>query len=310
LLAQLKRPNETLRCILDMNGYLTFLKSLSEYQQRAAIGRLAFRERWGGSSLEEDILKDQAVFAFSETIEVKPRFWKFDLKHYAEEPDVIGVPVFSGDQCIAPFSFHYEQLNHRLVITGIIYIDDDGSAMIGTLACSSGQEESRSRRRLGLAGINPDTLETLSYTAELSLKIPYLDYIKALLPQQRREAIFDLARLAWGTDNPQFLNHPKLVPELHRLGISGLAQTYEALQVGPVEFKGRRCTAPLTYTLYGEGEWSKYDEGGFGYVVEVHILAGIDNKPSGGGDISIENIWFRIDSIDDQEENPIPLLVS
>jgi hypothetical protein len=60
----------------------------------------------------------------------------------------------------------------------------------------------------------------------------------------------------------------------------------------------------------GEGEWSKYDEGGFGYVVEVHILAGIDNKPSGGGDISIENIWFRNDSIDDQEENPIPLLVS
>ena len=32
-----------------------FLKSLSEYQQRAEIGRLAFSERWG-SSLQEDIL--------------------------------------------------------------------------------------------------------------------------------------------------------------------------------------------------------------------------------------------------------------
>jgi hypothetical protein len=293
-----------------MNGYLTFLKSLSEYQQRAAIGRLAFRERWWDSSLEEDILKEQAVFAFSETIGINQYSWKFDLKHYAEEPDVIGVPVFRSDQCICPFSFHYEQLNHRLLITGIIYIHDDGSAMIGTLTCSSNQEESRSRSLLELAGINPDTLETLNCNVELSRKIPYLDYIKALLPQQRREAIFHLAQVAWGTDNPRFLDHPKLVPVLQRLGISALGEGDEVDQVGPVEFKGRRCTAPLTYTLYGEGERSKYDEGGFGYVVEAHILAGIDNKPSGRGNISIENIWFRIDSIDDPVENAIPLLGS
>jgi hypothetical protein len=56
-------------------------------------------------------------------------------------------------------------------------------------------------------------------------------------------------------------------------------------------------------------EESKYDEDGFGYYIEVHILAGIGNKPSGGGDISIEEIWFRIDSIDDPEENAIPMLV-
>src|SRR5258708_28321373 len=75
-----------------MNGYLMFLKSLSEYQQRAEIGRLAFSERWADSSLEEDILQDQAVSSFSETLGVNPRFWKFDLRHYAEEPDLFGAP--------------------------------------------------------------------------------------------------------------------------------------------------------------------------------------------------------------------------
>jgi hypothetical protein len=54
---------------------------------------------------------------------------------------------------------------------------------------------------------------------------------------------------------------------------------------------------------------SKYNEDGFGYYVEVHILARIGNKPSGGGDISIEKMWFRIYSIDDPEDNAIPLLV-
>ena len=71
-----------------------FLNSLSEYQQRAEIGRLAFSERWAGSSLEVDLLKDLAVFTFSETLGVDSRFWKFDLKHYAEEPDLFGTPVF------------------------------------------------------------------------------------------------------------------------------------------------------------------------------------------------------------------------
>ncbi len=129
------------------------------------------------------------------------------------------------------------------------------------------------------------------------------------MPQQRRDAIFDLAQLSWGTDNPRFLDHPKLAPELQRLGISGLGTADRCHQVGPVEFKRGRCTAPLTYPLYGEGELSKYDEGDLGYFVEVHILAGIGNKPSGGGDISIENMWFRIDSIDDPEDNAVPLLV-
>jgi hypothetical protein len=292
-----------------MNGYIKFLNSLTEYQQRAEIGHLAFRERWGGSSLEEDILKHQAVVTFSETRGINPRFWEFQLRHYAEEPEVIGTPVFRGDQCLAPFSFQYDHSNQNLAVSGIIYIDDDQSAMIGTITCSSTQEQSRVRRRLVLAGIDPETLETVGHNVEMPRKTLYLDYIKALLPQQRRDAIFVLAQLAWGTDNPRFLDHPKLAPELQRLSISKLGTTDQCHQVGPVEFKGGRCTASLTYPLYGEGDLSKYDEDDFGYYVEVHILAGIGNKPSGGGDISIEEMWFRMDSIDDPEENAIPMLV-
>jgi hypothetical protein len=180
-------------------------------------------------------------------------------------------PVFGGDQCRAPFSFLYEHLNHNLLITGFIYIDDDQSAMIGTLTCSPSQQKSSARTRLLLAGINPVTLETVGHNVEKSRNVRYLDYIKALARQQRRDAIFDLARLAWGTNNPKFLDCPKIASELDRLGISELAEGDLACQVGPVEFDGRRCTAPLTYSLYGEGEASKYGEESLGYFVEVHI---------------------------------------
>jgi hypothetical protein len=44
-------------------------------------------------------------------------------------------------------------------------------------------------------------------------------------------------------------------------------------------------------------------------AVEVHILAGIGNKPSGAGDSSIEKMWFRIDQLDDTEDSAIPMLV-
>jgi hypothetical protein len=141
--------------------------------------------------MKEDILKVQPVSTFSESLGVGACSWEFDLKHYAEEPDLIGAPVFRGDQCTAPFSFRYQHLdsNLSLVITGIVYIDDDGSAMIGTLRCLSNQEKSGSRRRLELAGINPDTLGTVSHNVEISRRVPYLDYLRALMPQQRRDAI-------------------------------------------------------------------------------------------------------------------------
>ena len=57
--------------------------------------------------------------------------------------------------------------------------------MIGTLTCLSDEEKSHSRKRLVLAGINPDTLETVSHNVETSRNIPYLDWLKALMPQER-----------------------------------------------------------------------------------------------------------------------------
>lgn len=301
-----------------MNGYLTFLKSLSESQQRAEIGRIAFTERWGGSSLEEDLLRAPAVAAFSETLGVDHSLWRLELKHYAEEAAVIGTPVFSADQCRASFRLRYVQyirsfqksLNQDLMVTGTIEVDDNRKAIIGTLAVSSIQEISTARERLVATGINPDTMETLEHDREMASKMPYLDYLRRLLPQQQREAIVDFARLVWGTDNPLFLGHPKLAPELQRLGITELGISDFCPQPGPVKFEGDKCTAPILYPLYGEGKDSQYDKDGLGYYVEVHIVAGIGNRPGGGGDIWIEALWFRIESIDDPpSDTTIPLLV-
>src|SRR5258708_8253256 len=147
-----------------MNGYLVFLKSLSQYQQRAEIGRLAFTERWGGSSLQKDILKVRSVSTFSQTLGVNPLCWKFDLKHYAEEPDLFGIPVFRDAQCTAPFSFRYAYLSHNLSITGTICVYDDGSAVIGALtAHTSLFNHEKSRSRLVSAGIDPRTAEKASH---------------------------------------------------------------------------------------------------------------------------------------------------
>jgi hypothetical protein len=200
----------------------------------------------------------------------------------------------------------------------MIYIDDNQSALIGTLAASSTREKSCARERLGAAGIDPDTLETVSHDAEMAQKIPYLDYLQALLPQQRRDAIFNLSYLDWWPEmgrpagNPPFFNHPKLAPELARLEIRELGIGDHCHQVGPVEFAGGRCTAPIMYPLYGCGydEDGNFDKDSFGYYVEVHLLAGIGNKPGGGGDIWVQDLWFRIENIDEPpSDTTIPLLV-
>jgi hypothetical protein len=266
-----------------MNGYLKFLKSLSQYQQRAEIGHLAFAKRWGGSVLEEELLQDAAIITYSKALGVDPAFWEFDLNQYVEEPDLIGAPVFCEDQCRAPFALCYEHVSGKnLVITGIIYVEDNKSALIGTLACSSIQEQScRARRLVAAEEIDPKTLKTVRPYLERQRHSLYLDYLKALLPRQRREAIFDLADVAFGTEvarrsgslsSPLFLNHPELAPELARFGIRDLCEADRTHQVGPIEFAAGQCTAPIWYTLYGEGEDSKYDEGGFGHTASRSIF--------------------------------------
>jgi hypothetical protein len=161
-----------------MNGYLEFLKNLSQYQQRAEIGRLAFTERWCGSSLEEDLLQTPAMITYSKSLGVNPALWEFDLRHCAEEPDLIGAPVFCEDEARAPFTFRYEHVSGKnLVITGIIDVDENQSALIGTLACSTTEEQSCRARRLVAAGIDPDTLETVDHTMPRLRESFYLDYL-------------------------------------------------------------------------------------------------------------------------------------
>jgi hypothetical protein len=203
----------------------------------------------------------------------------------------------------------------------MIYVDDHQSAVIRTLTASSTQEESCARERLSAAGIDPETSVTFGHNPERARKMPYLDYLQALLPQQRREAIFYLSDLAWGDGHEQplgFFGHPKLAPELARLEIRDLGISDRCHQVGPVEFAGGQCTAPIWYPLYGGGDGPLFDEdgnllfegGSLGYYVEVHILAGIGNKPGGGGDIWVKDLWFRIENIDEPPSDTlIPLLV-
>jgi hypothetical protein len=290
-----------------MNGYLTFLQNLSEYQQKAEIAHTAFRifdNIWDdSSSLEEDLLKMLAVF--SETLEVDFSSWKLELRHYAEEPDVIGTPVFDADQCKAPFSLRYYPVgvfrsHEDLVVSGMIQVADNQRTLVGRLAASSTREESCAGERLVQLGVDPDTLETVAYDAAKAPKMPYLDYLETLRPQQRRDAIYRLSELAWGTDNPLFMDHPKLASELQRLGISELRIVDPCHQVGPVEFAGGRCTAPIWYPLYGNGydEDGNFDNGPT-YYVKVHILAGIANKPSGDGAIWVEDLWARFENIDE-----------
>jgi hypothetical protein len=174
-----------------MNGYLTFLRSLSEYQQRSEIGHLVFIKGCEGSNMEADLLQAPALAAFSETLGGDLSLWTLELKHYAEEADVIGRPVFGADQCRAPFSLRYSlalrSLDHDedLVVRRMIYIGDDQSAVIRMLGASSTREKSCARERLVASGIDPDTLEAVGHDAEMARKMPYLDYLRRLLPQQR-----------------------------------------------------------------------------------------------------------------------------
>ena len=322
-----------------MHGYLAFLKRLTEYQQRDEMGRLIFwMNAIGAPAFEDEILKHKKVVAFSEKLGVNPASWEFDLTHYAEYPELFEAAEFHAEQCVAPFSFHYQHVdsNLGLVVTGTVEVNDYGVALVDIRNCGTIPSfRARSRERMIAAGIDPDTFDAVSHDREMSHQISYLDYLQALLPQQRRKVIFDLSEFVWGENNPNFLLHPKLAPELERLGISELYIGELPHDVGPVEFNEGRLTATLTYYLYGNGndngrgvsnsswaaayidllrELTGRDDNlevpdNMGYFVEVHVLARVDNKPDGGGEISVEEVWMRTQFIDDPEEDPDPVLL-
>jgi hypothetical protein len=91
----------------------------------------------------------------------------------------------------------------------MIYIGDDQSAVIRMLGASSTREKSCARERLVASGIDPDTLEAVGHDAEMARKMPYLDYLRRLLPQQRREAIFRFSRTGLGDRKSTLYESPR-----------------------------------------------------------------------------------------------------
>jgi hypothetical protein len=300
-----------------MNGYLEFLKNLTEYQQRAEIGILAFRERWPLFSstdplLDERVLTHHRVAAFSQKLEVDPCSWKSDIRHDIQWAEALGSPTFHGDQCITPFSLRYKYLNQNLVVSGTTYVDDEGNTLVGIGGCDTAQSfESPARERLISLGIDPDTRLPITYhyyDDEMARNIPYFDWLRALLPGQQRDAIFDLIdQPTWLWSNPKYLDRPKLAAELKEHHISNLIFMDGArINIGPVDFSPGRCTVTLAFFL--EEHREHFDDQG--HLVEVHLLTRIENRPGGGGKISVEDGWMRTQLTNGLEQDPSPLILS
>jgi hypothetical protein len=298
-----------------MSGYLNFLQSLTNSQQRHEIQRLVAAQSQGlVAEVAKEMLKHPTVVEFNKSLGFHA-CWKIRTMECGMEAGEIGSPSFSEDFCIAPMVFRYENLNryrgwttsnleYQLVVNAFVYIDDDGEPMVGTVRCSSNQSEVDAEKEL-LAGLQ---------------KNGYVNYLRALTPLKQCSAIFHLAELTWGIDNPKFLTHPQLSAAARTLGIAYL--DYCDHQVGPVELERDRCTVPIMYSLYGSlhdkdellASKSPDDEVlDTEYSMQVHILASISDKaPTSSSDIgcelSIENMWFSIIPIEDYEQKNLMIV--
>jgi hypothetical protein len=279
-----------------MSGYLNFLKSLTVSQQRHEIRRLVASQSQG--SVAEAMLKHPTVVGLNKSLRFHA-YWKIRTKEFGMEAGEIGSPRFSDDLCIAPVLFQYENLTrwtgetvsnleYQLVVDALVYIDDDGELMVGTVTCWTNQGEVDAEKR---------ALNDLQ-------KDGYVNYLRALTPLKRSNAICDLAEHTWGTDNPKFLSHPQLAAALRQPSIADLI--HSATECGPVELQEDRCTASIMYKLYGFFPKEEDESSEAKYYVEVHILACIsDRAPAGTGDVagglSVEDMWFSIIPIEDHE---------
>ena len=175
--------------------------------------------------------------------------------------------------------------------------------MIGNISCWSNQAEVDAQK---------------AEFAELQ-EHSYLNYLRVLTPSNRRSAIFDLAYLTWGTDDPKFLTDRQLHAATTRLGIADFG--YFDYTVGLVEFDGDQCKVPITYELYGylhEEEEMLVAELGDGvlepkYYLQIQILACVNDKaPSSASDIgcelSIENMCLSIVPIEDYERKNLMIV--
>jgi hypothetical protein len=293
-------------------GYLKFLQSLTESQQKFEIERMVFSKSQG--LVAEEILKHPRVLAFNKSLGFNAN-WKFETQDRGMGAGEIGSPRFSEGFCMVPILFRYENtihyrgwttsnLEYQLTVNGLVYIDDDGEPMIDNVSCWSNQAEVDAEK------------EALAD----SQKNGYVNYLLALTPRNRRSAIFDLAQLKWGIENPTFLTHARLSAAAIALGIADFGYFHHT--VGPVELEGNRCKVPITYefggSLYGKDELlaaKSIDDEVLDtkYYIQVQILACIsDTAPTSTSDIgcelSIENMWFSILPIEDYEQSDLMIV--
>jgi len=216
----------------------------------------------------------------------------------------VGSPRFSDGLCTAPIWFRYRNLNcsgsivsnleYQLTVHALVYIDEDGEPMVGTVTCATNQDEVKAEK---------EALSDLK-------KEGYLSYLRALTPAKRRDAVFDLADLAWGIDNPKFLSHPQLTIALMQ---SGIDLIYSEHEVGPVELYRDHGTAPITYTFYGYLPKGTEETSEAICCVEVDIFARVSERSASGSDdvaaeLAINGLWFSIIPIEDHEQTSLMIV--
>src|SRR4029077_1149753 len=132
-----------------MTGYLTFLRSLTDSQQRHLIQRLIISR--SGAPVAEDMLKNPTIVEFNRSLGFSA-YWKSETSEFGTDAFEVGSPSVSDDLCIAPISFRYRNLNHytgwtvsnleyQLVVNALAYVDEEGEPMVGTVTCVTNQDE-------------------------------------------------------------------------------------------------------------------------------------------------------------------------
>ena len=256
-----------------MTGYLNFLRSLTDLQQKHSIGVL-IRSR-SIKPIPEEMLNHPTVVEFNESLGWRP-YWKPIKDKF--DPDVveIGPADLTGDLCIASITIRYRNLNHyrnstvsnvdyQLTVNALVYIDDEGEPMIGTVTCVGNQD---------LVNAEKEALSELK-------KNGYLNYLRALTPDKRRDAIWDLSDVTWGLDNAEFLSHGELGTALTQAGVHLI---YSEHEVSPVQLYDDYGTASMSYTFYGYPPREQDEISEAICCVEVNILACISDVSESGSD--------------------------
>lgn len=285
-----------------MIEYLTFLRSLTDSQQRHSIRRLIISR--SVKSLAEDMLKHPTVVEFNQSLGWRA-YWKSETSEFGIDAIEVGSLRFSDGLCTAPISFRYIDLNHcsgcivsnleyQLTVHALVYIDEDGEPMVGTVTCVTNQDEVKAEEE-ALSDLKKDG---------------YLSYLRALTPAKRCNAVFDLADLTWGIDNPKFLSHPQLTIALMQ---SGIDLIYSEHEVGPVELYGDHGTAPITYTFYGYLPKGNEEASEAICCVEVDIFACVSDRSASGSDdvgaqLTVKDLWFSMIPIEDHEQTNLMIV--